>query len=198
MLSPGQLSAMNAQIAISPKGYVNWFRIRGGVQALEGRITVTIASNSAAAVTVKELDVVKNCHNPLHGTLFSNTLGAGPQFQPQIDFNLDQLLSVGQYGPPSFGKHPTAGGNFFAKEDLTLSPHERPQTLTIYVTTSRYCTFSFQMHVVTAKGVYTEKINDGGRPFQLTGVPNQADFTAIYDTSSASQGALQFVQVKPK
>lgn len=199
VLTGRQLAEMNHETGISLGSYASWFQRRGAVQALEGIINVTISSNFDAPVTIKELDVVKSCTSPPHGTLFSYVLGAGPQLKPQILFNLDQLVSVGQYGPPAFGKHPRAGGNFFSKEDVTVSPGEKPQSLSIYVTAAaRFCHFTFNMQVITAAGVVTEHITNHGKPFALTGEARPKEFAAYYDTVASQQGAVQFVRVKPR
>src|SRR5215471_3191812 len=112
VLTAGQLAAMNAAVGISSTGYANWFRRRGGVLAVDELVAVTIVSNSDSPVTIKEIDVVKRCQAPLHSTLFNYVLGTGAPSVPQVTFNLDQLVAVGQYGPPPGPGYPAAGGNF--------------------------------------------------------------------------------------
>jgi hypothetical protein len=195
VLTAGQLAAMNAEVGISSTGYVNWFRRRGGVLAVDGLVAVTIVSNSDSPVTIKEIDVVKRCQAPLHGTLFNYVLGAGAPSVPQVTFNLDQLVAVGQYGPPPGPGYPAAGGNFFAKKVVTVGPRERPQTLDLFVQSSHYCQFTFQMKVATPKGMITENISNDGRPFRITGGTNLALFGAVY---TISRDYTRFIRVKPK
>lgn len=197
VLTAGQLAAMNTDVGISAAGYVNWFRRQGGVPAVDGVIAVTIVSNSNVPVTIKEIDVVKRCQAPLHGTLFNYVLGAGAFTVPEITFNLSQLVAIGQYGPPAgpIGKYPAAGGNFFAKKVVTVGPHERPQTLNLFVQSRGYCQFTFLMKVATPKGVVTENISNGGRPFRITGETNSAVFGAVY---TISNNGTRFIRVKPK
>src|SRR5712691_483902 len=101
ILSRAQLAAMNTQTAISDAGYVRWFLRRAAVQAYEGTISLTVTSNSATDVTIKEIDIIKHCKNSLHGTLFSDFLGAGPQVTPEIAFDLDSHAGPIQDHHPS-------------------------------------------------------------------------------------------------
>lgn len=195
VLTAGQLAAMNTAVGISTAGYVNWFRRLGGVPAVDGVIAVTLVSNSDVPVTIKEIDVLKRCQAPLHGTLFNYILGAGAPAVPQITFNLGQLVAVGQYGPPAGPNYPAAGGNFFAKKVVTVGPHERPQTLNLFVQSRRYCQFTFQMKVATPKGMVTETITNDGRPFRITGGTNSANFGAVYNIAN---NGTHFIRVKPK
>lgn len=197
VLTSGQLGEMNSRIAVSSDAYQNWFVSRGGVQAGMGYIPLTIVSNYSSPVTIRELDIVKQCQEPLTGgTLFQNSAGAGPFPIPAIDFDLDQGVSIGQYGPPPGPGYPSPGGNFFAKEAITLSPRETPQTLNIFVSATRkYCTFSFQMHVITDKGETVESITDKGRPFRLTATGKASRYRAVY-MDNAFQPPGRFTRVK--
>lgn len=170
-LSTSQLAAMNKAVAPSPSAYSEWFDKNGAAVANQGLISVTIAGNSDAPVTVSDMEVVKQCQAPLSGgtLFFSPTGGAGPFPVPQVYFDLDSAMTVGQYrgvpGPPG---RPTDGGNFFAKKAINLSFHE-PATLSIYVTTyHQFCQFTFQMHIATIHGPVTEDITNNGGPFQIT------------------------------
>lgn len=170
LLTPNQLQEMTNQTDISAQAYQSWFAKRGGVQADIGLINLTLTSNYDSPVTVRELDIVKFCGKPLSGTLFQNQEGAGPFPIPAIDFNLDEGISIGQYGPPPGSGYPAQGGNFFDKEAISVSPKERPQILNVFVyTQSSYCKFYFWMHIATDKGDVTEKITYKGQQFQLTG-----------------------------
>ena len=134
----------------------------------EDLISITVAGNLPAPVTIDDIEVISQCQNPLvGGTLFYSPVnGEGAYEAPTIYFNLDQPLAVGQYVPGAAGG--TLGGNYFAKEVATLSMDE-PQTFKIYVTTMRqYCTFTFRVSVATINGVIHQTISDNGQPFAIT------------------------------
>src|SRR5689334_211097 len=162
-----------------------------------GYIPFTIVSNYPAPVTIRELDIVKNCQEPLAGgTFLDNTSGAGPFPVPAIEFDLDQSVSIGQYGPPPGPNYPSPGGNFFAKKAISLLPHERPRTLNIFVATShRYCKFTFRMHVITDKGEVIQNISDNGQPFQLTATLQASHYSVVY-TDNAFQPPGRFTRLQ--
>ena len=203
LLTPAQLAEMNTQTASSISAYQSWFRKKRGVPTDYGYIQVVISSNYQSPVAIREIDIVKNCQQPLKGTLFSNLQGSSGFPIPSISYNLDQNISVGQYEPPSGTDSPPAGGNFFAKEEITVSPHERPQTLTIFVGTDhQYCRFTFQMHMVTEKGEAVMNITNGGHPFQLTATgvglrTTSPRFAIVYAAHSFTPPA-RFIREKPR
>ena len=213
VLTSAQLAAMNRQLASSPSAYSAWFLSHGGVIANKGIIGITVRGNASGPVTITDMQIVKHCSRPLTGgTLFySPTSGAGPFSTAQIGFDLGQQVSIGQYIPaPSAGANsPGPGGNFFAKQVITLKPDE-PQTLSAYVTAEdEYCSFTFQLHIATPKGPVTETISNNGKPFQITSdgeyssaEPNQAIRFSSYNVAYAGGVADQqnqgsFVQVNP-
>lgn len=212
VLTSGQLAAMNDRVASSPALYADWFLNHGGVIANRGIIDITVRGNADGPVTITDMQVIKNCSRPLiGGTLFySPSTGAGPFVTDQIGFDLGQLVTIGQYLPAPGPHELSAGGNFFAKKVITLSPGE-PQTLSAFVTVeNEYCSFEFQLHVATPAGrPVTETITDNGKPFQMTsdgqeGVmegPNSVPFSS-YRVVYAGGGADQqnrglFVRVDP-
>lgn len=200
-LSPQQLATMNGRSDLtSPPP--------GTIIANSEWLILTVAGNSASPVTINNITVNKSCETPPSGgTLFySPTAGAGPFPVASIYFNLDMAIPVGRYQPISGDP---IGGNFFAKEAISLR-YQEPQTLAIYIVTSRYCHFSFTLNVATFNGPVAEKITDGGKPFSITSddeSDNPADpgshvpfssYNVIYAGGSADQqnnGA--FMRVNP-
>jgi hypothetical protein len=194
ILTSSELASMNIETGISAAGYVRWFQSRNAVQADEGIISITIVSNSASTVTIKQLSVIKHCQSPLQGTLFYDLLGAGPQTTPEIAFDLDQQVSIGQFAPASGPDQPKPGGNFFEREVITVSPQEPPQTLILHVYTNhRFCQFTFQMQVATPQGIATEPITNNGMPFQLTSLGSDSLFKAVYQSDNG-----KFALIKPR
>lgn len=170
-------------------------------------ITLTVAGNSRAPVTINDMSIVRYCGKPLTGgtLLYSPTSGAGPFSVSQIYFNLDNINSIGQYFPAPGAANMSAGGNFFAKEVVTLKYHE-PQTLGIYVTTSKqYCQFTFKLNIATTNGPVAMNVTNKGHPFSLTsdgegepsGVPFRS-YALVYAGGFADQQhSGRFMRVNP-
>ena len=170
-LAPAQLAAMNRRVGVSVSDYAGWFSQHGGILAHQGTISITVRGNANGRVTISDMELVKHCRGPLlHGaTLFySPTQGGGAFNTDQIGYNLDSQVSAGQFVPGE-GTRASAGGNYFSRKVVVLSPGE-PQTFSIFVTTTQhYCQFYFQLHTATPDGhPVTEDIKDGGQLFQLT------------------------------
>jgi hypothetical protein len=203
-LSQAQLQNINTQ-RIS----YNWAPAPpAAIANIEG-ITLTVAGNSPAPVTINNMMIVRHCTAPLTGgTLFySPSRGAGPVLTPNISFNLDGPVSIGQYGSYLGNKLP-AGGNFFAKKAIVLKYHQ-PETLIIFASTRRYyCTFTFNLNIATVHGQVSQPITYHGRPFSITAdgeggfgrlgrVPFHS-FAVVYAGGGADQeNGYRFIRVNP-
>jgi hypothetical protein len=153
---------------------------------------VTIVGNETQTVTINSMQVIKHCEAPLSGSLFSNP-SQGINGTIGLGFDLDSTISYAQnreqYRPLS--------GNFFQKHVVTLRPGES-QTLSIQVQTNlHYCQFTFQISVATRNGLVAEKIDDNGRPFQLTGMASAYQAVYVGGIGSPDRNGA-FVQVDPK
>jgi hypothetical protein len=181
-----------------------------GIIANSEWIVLTVAGNSKAPITINDMTVVRSCQKPLSGgaLFYSPTAGAGPFAVSPILFNLDRPISVGQYYPGERSSKP-AGGNFFAKEVITLH-YQEPQTLAVFVTATQYCRFSFNLDLATVNGPAVQRITDNGHPFSITsdGEPNlfsrsssHVSFTSyatVYAGGVAdSQHNGKFIRVSP-
>lgn len=173
-------------------------------------ITLTLAGNSSAPITINNLMIVRHCTTPLTGgTLFySPTGGGGPVLVPNIDFNLDGPVAIGQYGRYLGSRFPP-GGNFFIKKAIVLKYHE-PQTLEIFVSTLRYyCTFTFNLNIATVSGQVSQPITYHGQPFVITadgevrpngrvGRVQFRHFDVVYAGGMADrQNDYKFIRVNP-
>jgi hypothetical protein len=173
------------------------------VMANQQWITLTVAGNSPAPVTINNIAIVKHCQAPLTGgTLFFLPPNAGSFSTSPVYFNLDAPISIGQYLSKQTGM---TYYNFFARQVVTLR-YQEPWTFAVYVTTGHhYCTYTFQLSVATVHGPVTEAISNGGKPFALTSdgetmqsaahVPF-ASFAIVY-ASVDQQGNLQYTRVDP-
>lgn len=159
-------------------------------------ITLTVAGNSDAPVTINNLTVVKTCTDPLtHGaTLFYAPPGAGAMGTSPVYFNLDQPDLIGQYLSGTTG---LVNGYFFARSVVTLGYRE-PWTFTIFAETStHYCSFYFRMSVATPHGPVTEEISNNGKPFLLTsdgektGEPPFSSYSVVYALLPGSPGYVR-------
>jgi hypothetical protein len=170
-------------------------------------IILTVAGNSSAPITINNMTVNKSCQQPFtDGTLFySPPRGAGPPGTAPVYFNLDSANPMGQYLAIPGSKF-SSGGNFFAKEVITLK-YQEPQTFSVFVTTRhQYCQFSFLLSIATVNGTRTQNITDGGLPFAITadgetgGSPTSfSSYPAVYAGGVADlQHGGKFIQVNPK
>ena len=180
----------------------------GTTVANQAWIILTVAGNSTTPVTINDMSILKSCRKPPPGgtLFFSPSAGAGPFTVPHVYFNLDKPVSTGQYAP-DVGSTIPPGGNFFAKEVITLH-YQEPQTLAIFVTSSRYCSFSFALSVATANGTTIQRITDNGHPFTITSDgemgsanPGQLSFSSyaiVYAGGTADeQHSSRFIRVNP-
>ena len=159
-------------------------------------ITLTVAGNSDAPVTINDLAVVKTCKEPLtHGaTLFYAAPGAGAMETSPVYFNLDQPDLIGQYLSGTTG---LVNGYFFARNVVTLRYRE-PWTFSIFAETyTHYCSFYFRMSMATPLGPVTEEISDNGKPFSLTsdgektGEPPFSSYSVVYALLPGSPGYVR-------
>jgi hypothetical protein len=171
-------------------------------------ILLTVAGNSTAPITINDMTIDKSCRKPAPGgtLFFSPSAGAGPFTVPHLYFNLDNPVSIGQYAPDAGSTIPP-GGNFFAKEVITLR-YQEPQTLAIFATSNRYCSFSFVLSVATPNGSATQRITDNGHPFTITsdgemGAANPghlsfSSYAIVYAGGTADQQHNgRFIRVNP-
>lgn len=165
-------------------------------------IVLTVAGNSPAPVTINDMIVFKSCEKPPSGgTLFySPTTGSGPFAVAPIYFDLGKQISIGQYYPGGASTIP-AGGNFFAKEVITLR-YQQPQTLAIFVTSTQYCSFTFELNVATVNGTVVERLSDHGQPFTITS-DGEHGYASLGRLSFASYAIVyasrngKFIRVNP-
>jgi hypothetical protein len=202
-LSQEQLQSINRQ-RIS----FNWAPAPPTAIANIDAITLTVAGNSPAPITINNMTIVRHCTAPLTGgTLFySPTRGAGAVVTPNISFNLDGPVSIGQYGSYLGSKLP-AGGNFFAKKAIVLKYHQ-PQTLLIFASTRRYyCMFTFNLDIATVHGQVSQSVSYHGRPFAITADGEEGfgrsrvpfhSFAVVYAGGVVDpQNGYRFIRVNP-
>jgi hypothetical protein len=144
-------------------------------------------------VTITGMQIVKQCQAPLTGTFFESP-SSGIDFTIRLGFDLDSSIGYAQ----EVGIN-SVSGDFFKDHVVTLGPGETRTFNIIAQTVLHYCQFTFQMSVATPGGVVVEKIDDNGKPFELTGVVTSSAYQALYlggVTSPTKSG--KFVHVNPK
>jgi len=199
VLSKSQLAALDSSHSNAGFGAVP----SGDAITNQEWITLTVAGDSSAPVTIDNIGIVKHCQAPLTrgATLFYAPQGAGSMNTSPVYFNLDQPIVLGQYLSARTGK---TSSNFFAKYVVTLKYHE-PWTFAIFAVTDRhYCQFSFRMSVATTQGTVTETVNNHGKPFLLTSDGETMDkvpfssYAVVYALSAAnSQDVFHYFRVNP-
>jgi hypothetical protein len=205
--SPVQLTA--GQLAdLSPthqSDHATVGRLLSSIQAVptdSGYIDVTVMGSGKGQVSVSGLHVVKACYPPLTGTLLYSP-GAGDTATSSLGFNLDNRIDYAQNAKTQLAT--TYSGDFFNEHPTYLLPGE-VHTYSINVSTSlHYCRFSFNMTVTTSSGDVTEKIDDHGKPFELSAIEGAATgptfpaYQVVYAGGVANPwGHDAYIRVNPK
>jgi len=185
-LTSAQLSDLNQRERTSSTYLGTFETAHHSVALTSGYISATLMGNEPRTITITSLEVIKSCQPPLAGTFFF-TPSAGESNTISLGFDLD---SQDLYAQNTIAGR-TYSGNFFQDHVITLTQGET-HTLAIYVTSYHYyCKFSFRMTVATPKGVLTESIMNGRRPFQLTAFAGSSDV----DTGAMNLSAYRAVYV---
>lgn len=166
-MSDTELARFNADVAPNSAAFDSWYARHGAVVLESGTITLALRGNATQEVEVTDVNVHKKCAAPLDGTYFTGyTQGTGDTVA--IGLDLDEADPS-----PRLRARTSAGlkwteRNYFEEKTLTLEPGER-ETLSIGVTSGRHsCSFTLELVVATPDGVLTQRIDQQGRPFELT------------------------------
>jgi hypothetical protein len=181
-LNPVQLAQLSAKV-VAEGGNIPPPR-SGYTFGRSELITLTVAGNYVTPVTIENIQVVKNCQQPLarNATLFYAFYGGGQVGTLPMAFNLDAPNPVAQATDQS------GSGPFFNKHVITLNLHE-PNTIVISVYASKlFCNFYLKLLIATFQGSRTELVSYHGRPFSLTAVLFHANATNCVDFSRYAIG----------
>jgi hypothetical protein len=180
--------------------YINMISHYGGAPSTV-TIQVVLQGNSHSVVTIRGIQVVKQCGPPLSGTLlYSPSAGAPPDIR--LWYNLDSAFPSAQYQTNS-GKY----FSFFSRKTIQLKPGEINTMVISPVTYGHFCRFSFRMTVDDGAREVTEDITNHGKPFVETAVagvysPHPLPFSiykAMYAGGVASPAHNDsYIRVNPK
>ncbi|GFN09947.1 MULTISPECIES: hypothetical protein [Streptomyces] len=184
-MSPTELGKFGSDMAANSAAFNSWYARNGGTALESATITLALRGNAAEQVQVTDVNVHKKCGPPLDGTFFSAyTQGSGDTVALGLD--LDAADPQAQLRARTGAGLTWTGRDYFKERTLTLEPGER-ETLSIGVASKRYrCSFTLELVVATAKGVFTEQIDRQGKPFTLTaaaiaGSQPPAGYRAAYE-----------------
>lgn len=184
-MSSAELRKFDSDVAANSAAFTSWYARNGGTVLESATITLALRGNTAEKVQVTDVNVHKTCGPPLDGTFFSGyTQGSGDTVPLGLD--LDAADPQAQLRARTGAGLTWTGRDYFKERTLTLGPGER-ETLSIGVASRRYrCSFTLELVVATAQGVFTEQIDRQGKPFTLTaaaipGSQPPAGYQAAYE-----------------
>ncbi|MEV6534609.1 hypothetical protein AB0M86_34340 [Streptomyces sp. NPDC051639] len=186
-MSSTELGKFGSDVAANSAAFTSWYARNGGTVLESATITLALRGNAAEQVQVTDVNVHKKCGRPLDGTFFSEyTQGSGNTVPLGLD--LDAADPQAQLRARTGAGLTWTGRDYFKERTLTLRSGER-ETLSIGVASKRYrCSFTLELVVATAQGVFTEQIDWHGKPFTLTaaalpGSQPPAGYRAAYEES---------------
>lgn len=142
-----------------------WFRKRGGVDPDESEVQVILEGQQQGTVRITGLDVTRHCTRPLTGTLMLSPPG-GSDDTIRIGVDLDAARII---------PHDIAGDDperpFFAEHTVSLAEKEQVVLNIVASTGKHYCTVSYTLNVLTDDGTQRLKIDNAGKPFEVSAVP---------------------------
>ncbi|MFF7764155.1 hypothetical protein [Streptomyces griseorubiginosus] len=179
-LSAAQVEKLKNDDYGKGRGFENWFNANKGVPAHFRTISLTVSGLSKKEVRITNIQILKrNCAPPLTGTYFLNGGTNGGETKTRtLFFNLDDQVP-----------EPTDENNepYFAQKSITLKYGET-ETIVAFVNTNEHsCGFTFDFTVVVPgrREPVKQKVDNGGRPFQLTAIAENSGAPHPYDRYKA-------------
>lgn len=196
-LSATDLASLN-NLGGSGQAYQSWMESKGAIVPDDASIQLALRNKTNQLITIENIEVVKQCRQPLSGTLFYAPQ-QGAQGDIYLTFDLDNRFPVAKDGE--------TGASYFggsAAHTVQLSPGEVSTLLIDATTEQQYCTFHFNLIVDPGDGgsPVSETVDDNGKPFAVTAVPTadqEPKFTyyqQVYAADAAPDGS-GFAAVNP-
>ncbi len=203
-LSAAEVKRLN-EVGGDVKAYEQWGVTSGGIPTGDVYLKILLANPGKEKVILTDLGITKECAAPATGTLVYSPVGGGPASNTFLLADLDDPAgSILQADT----KQPYFGGGSEPGNTIVFEPNETVTLQFKAITATQSCRFSFTMTLLPGNDntSYEQKLDDSGKPFVLTSVPQTAnevtDFTyydAVYAGGVANgdqNGA--FVPTDPK
>ena len=141
-----------------------WFFSHGGAEP--GTDTqLVVQNNRPYTVRVIDINVLKQCTSPLHGTLFYAP-DAGADSDVQIGFNLDSYDTDAETadGPGANQWRP----GYFANYTVSIQPGAQ-QVFSLRTFVTKYsCSFRYRVTLLNGTQKTYQTIGDGDQPFRVS------------------------------
>lgn len=168
VLSAAELGQLNSLNQGTP-AYEAWFASHGAVDTVRTENEIVVEGNRSHQVRIIDIQPVTTCSAPWNGTLFASPPSAS-NTSTQLFLNLDAPNSRPSYIAPGPNGEATAGADFFGTYTVSLNQGEQYTFNVVATTTAHYCSFTLDMTVLDDGHAVVEKIDDNGRPFQVSAV----------------------------
>lgn len=179
-----QISDLNSQA--STGDYGDWLTNHGGVGVGMTVVQLVVSGNANGGVRITNITLIKNCQEPLRGTLFSAP-PQGEQASIPMRFNLDKSTSNSQT---------LSGQDYFSMKTIELKFNEQ-QVIDIAATTNRfYCSYQLGLTVLADGKSVTEHVPADGKRFKVTAYSTR--YSSIYQRGNESADPNKFVPVNPE
>jgi hypothetical protein len=145
---------------------VQYMKAHGGYPA--SSVTQLVVQNTRNyPIRILDMQVVKNCQQPLTGTLFYNP-PQGADLSIEVGFDLDSTDPEAKLtrGPGITASLP----DYFSRYTVSISPGAQEVFDIRSVTTKYSCTFRYEVTVLDGQHEVQQLIGDGNQPFRISAV----------------------------
>jgi hypothetical protein len=163
--SAEQLAALNAQ-PWEEQEQEQWLAARGAVDMGSTEVRLTVSGNRTERVRIVDITPVSDCSQPpISGALFVSP-AAGADAITRLTFDLDDPHPVARKSVSGGGAH--RGEPYFAGRTMSLQQGEQQVFIVTATTQLHLCRFELELSVLDGGTKRTQKVDDHGRPFQVT------------------------------
>ncbi|MDX3611931.1 hypothetical protein [Streptomyces europaeiscabiei] len=141
--------------------YDKWFLDHDAVPVGGRADQIILEGNSRTPVRVIDIEVNKQCHPPLAGSLFDNP-GAGADDSTTLSVDLDRPMQVEESSPQA------EPGPYFDRHTISLKYGEQ-HVLVLQAETSKfYCEYTLGLKISRNGETLTQVVKNNGVPFRVS------------------------------
>jgi hypothetical protein len=188
-MSTDDLAALNKLGGNGP-AYEDWMLNKGAVNPDDASIQLLLRNKTNSPITITDVQLVKQCREPLTGTLFYEPEQGSPG-DTYLTFNLDNQFSIAKDG--------ATGASYFtgqAAHTIQLVPNETSTLLIDATTKQQYCEFHLNLIIdpSDSSSPVRELVDNNGKPFEVTAIPDSGQrptfsyYQAVYAVDKAPDG----------
>ncbi|MCU1679264.1 MAG: hypothetical protein JWQ81_3 [Amycolatopsis sp.] len=200
-MSAAEASSLGEATSEGGSNFDKWYAAHGGGTALDSGFTnITVQNTRSDPVRITDMKVLKDCTAPLNGTALQRYTQGGGGETVKVGFDLDAPDPLPQQMAMTSSGLMGMGVNYFAAETVTLTPGQA-QTITVGAfTATRHCRFTFRMVVATSDGSFTQDVDAGSKPFEVSATARPASPAHPYSgyrKAYVQNDKLDWVSVDP-